>query len=62
MIRILHNTHFDFISKWRITTVATLAFIVPGIILIAIFGYNYSIEFTGGTSMQICVHERTQGR
>jgi preprotein translocase subunit SecF len=53
MIRILYGTHIDFISKWKITTAATLAFIVPGLILIAIFGYNYSIEFTGGTSMQL---------
>src|SRR5664279_6209572 len=57
MIRILYGTHIDFISKWRITTVATLAFILPGLLLIAIFGYNYSIEFSGGTSMQIAFKE-----
>ncbi|HVP72084.1 MAG TPA: hypothetical protein VMS45_12185, partial [Gemmatimonadaceae bacterium] len=53
MLRILYNTHIDFIRLWRITTAITLAFIVPGMILIAIQGYNYSIEFTGGTAMQV---------
>ena len=53
MLRILHNTTIDFIRLWRITTAVTLAFIVPGLFLIATKGYNYSIEFTGGTAMQI---------
>jgi len=53
MIRILYGTKIDFIRLWRITTAVTLAFIVPGIILIAVKGYNYSIEFTSGTAMQV---------
>ena len=53
MLRILHGTSIDFIRLWRITTVVTLLFIVPGLALIAIKGYNYSIEFTGGTAMQL---------
>jgi len=53
MLRILHNTHIDFIRLWRITTAITLAFILPGLFLAATKGYNYSIEFTGGTAMQV---------
>lgn len=53
MIRILHNTTIDFIKLWRITTAVTLAFTLPGLLLIAVKGYNYSIEFTGGTAMQL---------
>ena len=36
MIRILHDTKIDFIRLWKITTAVTLAFIVPGLILIAV--------------------------
>ncbi len=60
MIRILHGTTIDFIRLWKITTAVTLAFIVPGLILIAVKGYNYSIEFTGGTSMQVAFHKPPQ--
>src|SRR5262249_15199396 len=53
MLRILHGTSIDFIRLWRTTTVVTLLFILPGLFLIATKGYNYSIEFTGGTAMQV---------
>jgi preprotein translocase subunit SecF len=53
MLRILYGTHIDFIRLWRITTAVTLAFIVPGMFLVATRGYNYSIEFTGGTAIQL---------
>ncbi|HEX6809537.1 MAG TPA: protein translocase subunit SecF [Gemmatimonadaceae bacterium] len=53
MLRILHDTKIDFIRLWKITTVVTLLFMVPGIIAIAISGYQYSVEFTGGTLMQV---------
>lgn len=54
MIRIFHNTNFDFIKWWRQAAIATVAFIVLGL---ASFlwsgGVNYSIEFTSGTLMQL---------
>jgi preprotein translocase subunit SecF len=53
MLRILHNTKVDFIRLWRWSTAITLLFIVPGLVLIAISGFRYSIEFTGGTLMQL---------
>lgn len=53
MLRILHDTKIDFIRLWKITTIVTLLFTVPGLVYIAFTGYKYSIEFTGGTLMQV---------
>ncbi|HEX6536563.1 MAG TPA: protein translocase subunit SecF [Gemmatimonadaceae bacterium] len=53
MFRILHDTKIDFIRLWKITTIVTLAFTIPGLIWIAAAGFKYSIEFTGGTLMQV---------
>ncbi len=53
MLRILHDTKVDFIRLWRWSTAITALFIVPGLIMIAIAGFRYSIEFTGGTLMQL---------
>ena len=53
MLRILHDTKIDFIRLWKVTTVVTLAFIIPGLLFLGVSGYKYSIEFTGGTLMQL---------
>ena len=53
MLRILHNTKYDFIRHWRLTTGLILAFMLPALVWIAVQGFNYSIEFTGGTLMQL---------
>lgn len=53
MLRILHDTHVDFIRVRRITYALTALFVIPGLILIAVAGFRYSIEFTGGTLMQV---------
>src|SRR3954453_15434267 len=54
MLRIFHNTTYDFIKWWRTAAGLTIAFIVAGLLSFAIRGGpNYSIEFTGGTLMQI---------
>lgn len=53
MLRILHNTKFDFIRRWKQAIVVVIAFIVPAIALILINGFNWSIEFTGGTRLQL---------
>ncbi|HEY9516437.1 MAG TPA: protein translocase subunit SecF, partial [Gemmatimonadaceae bacterium] len=53
MFRILHDTKVDFIRFWKITTAVTVAFALPGLIWLAFSGYRYSIEFTGGTLMQV---------
>jgi preprotein translocase subunit SecF len=59
MLRILHDTKYDFIKHWKTAVGATIAFIVLGL---ALMGYheartgaavNYSIEFLGGSAIQI---------
>ncbi len=54
MIRIFSNTSFDFVRHWRIAAGITAVFMALGL---ASFGFsggpNYSIEFTGGTLMQL---------
>lgn len=54
MIRIFHHTTFDFIRHWRTAAIITAVFIAIGIGSFAVTGApNYSIEFTGGTLMQL---------
>ncbi len=54
MLRILHGTHFDFIRYWRIAASVTAVFIAVGIASFVLTGsVRYSIEFTGGTLMQL---------
>ncbi len=53
MLRILHDTKIDFIRLWRAAAIFSAVLIVPALILIAIYGFKYSIEFTGGTLMQV---------
>ena len=53
MLRIFHNTHFDFIRLRHWTYGLSALIIVPGLIWIAFSNFKYSIEFTGGTLMQV---------
>ena len=53
MLRIFHDTHYDFIRWWRVAVVLTLIFVVAGLGSLALKGINYSIDFTGGTLVQI---------
>src|SRR4051812_46687680 len=53
MLRILHGTNYDFIKPWRIAVGITIAFIAIGLVYLGIHGLNRSIEFTGGTLMQL---------
>ncbi|MDE3173589.1 MAG: protein translocase subunit SecF [Gemmatimonadota bacterium] len=53
MLRILHGTSYDFIKYWRRAAVLTIAFIVVGLGALVVRGARYSIEFTGGTTMQV---------
>ncbi|HXI63785.1 MAG TPA: protein translocase subunit SecF [Gemmatimonadales bacterium] len=53
MIRLFANADYDFI-KWRRWAYGlTAAIIIPGFSLFLIRGLNYSIEFTGGTLIQV---------
>jgi preprotein translocase subunit SecF len=53
MLRILHDTKIDFIARWRLVTGALIAFLIPAIVWIAISGFGFGIEFTGGTLVQL---------
>ena len=53
MLRILHDTNYDFIRWWKVMAGITIAFIVLGLGSLAIKAPNLSIEFTGGTLMQL---------
>ena len=53
MLRILHDTKYDFIKYWKQAAILTIAWIVVGLGFLAIHGVNYSIEFTGGTLIQL---------
>jgi preprotein translocase subunit SecF len=53
MIRILHDTNYDFIRWWKVMAAITIAFIVIGLGSILVKKPNWSIEFTGGTLLQL---------
>ena len=53
MLRILHNTNFDFIRRTRLAAIIIGIFILPAVVMIAISNFRYSIEFTGGTLVQL---------
>jgi preprotein translocase subunit SecF len=53
MLRLFANAAYDFIGVRRYAYAVTAAIILPGLLLLFIRGLNYSIEFTGGTLVQI---------
>jgi preprotein translocase subunit SecF len=53
MIRIFKNANYDFLKPYRVVLLVSTLLIVPGLILLAIRGPNYSIEFTGGTLIRL---------
>src|SRR3954471_9509385 len=59
MLRIFHGTNYDFVKPWRIAVGITVAFILAGFIFLGVHkarygtALNQSIEFTGGTLMQL---------
>jgi len=53
MLRLFSNAHYDFIGVRRYAYALTAAILIPGMIFLLVAGLNYSIEFTGGTLLQI---------
>ncbi|HEX8849251.1 MAG TPA: protein translocase subunit SecF [Gemmatimonadaceae bacterium] len=53
MLRIFHDTHYDFIRWWKTAVIVTAIFVVAGLGSLLVKGINYSIDFTGGTLMQL---------
>ncbi len=67
MLRILHDTKLDFIKHWKTAVIATIAFIALGMVLL---GYhrirtghalNYSVEFLGGSVVQLAFAKDAPG-
>src|SRR6476469_9569370 len=53
MLRLFAHAKYDFIAVRRYAYAATALFILPGVLFLLIHGLNYSIEFTGGTLIQV---------
>jgi preprotein translocase subunit SecF len=53
MIRFFANANYDFIGVRKYAYAVTAMVMIPGLLLIAFTGLNYSIEFTGGALVQI---------
>lgn len=53
MLRIFHDTRYDFIRWWKTAVIITALFVVAGVGSLLVKGINYSIDFTGGTLMQL---------
>jgi preprotein translocase subunit SecF len=53
MLRILHDTKYDFIKWWKPSLIIRAVFILGGLLLLAINRLDWSIEFTGGTLMEV---------
>jgi preprotein translocase subunit SecF len=56
-MRLFANANYDFIGRRRIGYLISLAILVPGLLMLLIRGVNYSIEFTGGTLLQVETQE-----
>jgi preprotein translocase subunit SecF len=53
MIRFFANANYDFIGVRKYAYAITALIMIPGLLLIAFTGLNYSIEFTGGALVQL---------
>lgn len=53
MFRLFENAKYDFLGVRRYAYAATIAVALPGLTLLAVRGLNESIEFTGGTLLQV---------
>jgi preprotein translocase subunit SecF len=52
-MRLFDKANYDFIRRRHIAYAATLLLTVPGLLVVLLRGVNYSVEFTGGTLVQV---------
>ncbi|MGZ8398601.1 MAG: protein translocase subunit SecF [Gemmatimonadales bacterium] len=52
-MRLFAHANYDFLSRRRIAYLITLILTIPGLLYALIRGVNYSVEFTGGTMIQV---------
>jgi preprotein translocase subunit SecF len=53
MIRFFDKADYDFLGVRQRSIIMALAFMIPGLLLLGIRGVNQSIEFTGGTLIEL---------
>jgi preprotein translocase SecF subunit len=53
MIRLFDNADYDILKRWRTAFLVAATFTIPGLLLLGIRGLNTSIEFTGGTLIEL---------
>lgn len=52
-MRLFAHANYDFLRRRHIAYLLTLVIMLPGLVMLLIGGVNYSVEFTGGTLMQV---------
>ena len=52
-MRLFANANYDFLKRRRVAYLITLGIMLPGLLVVLLRGVNYSVEFTGGTLMQV---------
>jgi preprotein translocase subunit SecF len=52
-MRLFANAKYDFLGRRKIAYLITLALTIPGLLVVLFRGLNYSVEFTGGTLVQV---------
>ena len=53
MLRLFDDAHYNIMRWWRQAVTITVIFVIPGLVVFAFRGLNESIEFTGGTLIQL---------
>jgi len=60
MIRLFDNASYDFLAVRRTAYLATALMAIPGLLMLAVRGVNESIEFTGGSLIQVHVADTSK--
>lgn len=48
-----HNVNIDFVKKFPLTGILSLIMVIGSILLVAIKGLNYGVDFSGGAEVQV---------
>ena len=59
MLRLFDDAHYDLLRLWRTAFVVAALFAIPGVLLLGVRGLRLSIEFTGGTFLQVRANDES---
>lgn len=59
MFRLFDEASYDVLKHAKIAYIVAAFFAIPGLLLLALRGPNLSIEFTGGTLVEVRMHDAT---